>query len=82
MNQVSIFYNASMLPYFNKAVNQFHEEGISIEGISWKVQGNKLVVTITMKQKESFLLSLGIRIGKAFEKDNQPKTSNYGQQTV
>lgn len=63
---VTIYYNASMLPFFNQARNDFNNDGISLEGISWEVVGHQLVITITIEQQERYLISLGVKVGKAY----------------
>ncbi len=64
-----IYYNKLMLPYFDAARNEINEDGISLEGINWEVVGNQLVITITLPQQERYLISLGIKAGKAYVND-------------
>jgi hypothetical protein len=66
---VKIYYNKSMLPYFDQARNEINEDGISLVGINWEVVGKQLVISITMPQQERYLISLGIKAGKAYSND-------------
>lgn len=66
---VIIYYNKLMLPYFDQARNEINEDGISLEGINWEVIHNQLVITITIEQQERYLISLGIKAGKAYAMD-------------
>jgi len=70
---VKIYYNNSMLPYFNQARDEFNQEGISLYGIDWEVLGHQLVITITIEQAERYLIQLGIKVGKAFARAESAK---------
>lgn len=69
---IKIYYSSEMLPYFNVAKSKFTKEnGITLQGISWEIVGNNLVITITQAQDEKWLFHLAFCVGKVFGQDKR-----------
>lgn len=66
---VKFYYDKSMLPYFNEGKKQFCKQTmIVLDGISWEIQGEQLVITIQYEQNEQYLFHLAFCIGTAYAK--------------
>jgi hypothetical protein len=66
---VTFKYNKEMLPYFEEGRKQFWKETrIILTGISWKVEDEDLIVTVTQEQQEQWLFHLAFCIGVTYAK--------------
>jgi predicted transcriptional regulator len=60
-------YDKGMLAVFERAKIEFQRETlILLDGISWKVEGNSLIVTIEKEQNEQWLFHFGLVVGRNY----------------